>query len=127
MWVFFTDSYLSVVDKSKKPGCLMVRARDRAHILAVFPGAKVRHTPESDYQYRADILREEVAKVISDRVMAVDYSNFKGAIKNNKFHDVCSRIWSVCTSLGRTRPYAGRSRNRNLFDDDFIYSDGPIR
>jgi len=95
----FNDGFLSVVDKSQIPDHLVVRSRVKAHILNVFPDARVRATPNADYQFRADINRQVVAVAIANRIQSIDYDNFKNSISNNKLHDACSKVWSVMFSL----------------------------
>lgn len=99
MWVMLNDGFLSIVDKSQIPGHLVVRARVLEHILAVFPDAEVRATPNVDYQFRADINRRVVAVAIANRIQNIDYDNFKNSITNNRLHDACSKVWSVMFSL----------------------------
>jgi len=107
----FNDGFLSVVDKSQIPDHLVVRSRVKAHILTVFPDAKVRATPNADYQFRADINRQVVAVAIANRIQNIDYDNFKNSISNNKLHDACSRVWSVMFSL--VEPVRKKMTGRN--------------
>ncbi len=99
MWVFMSDGFLSIVDKSSQSGCLLVRARDAAHITNVFPNADVREGGGTDYQFRADIPREEVARVLAERVEAIDYDNFKSSIRDHRLHDACMRVWQALVSI----------------------------
>ena len=40
MWIFLSDSFLSIVAHRDKPGVLLVRARRAGDIEAVFPDVK---------------------------------------------------------------------------------------
>lgn len=95
MWIFCNDAFLSIVDKAKTPGRLVVRARKKGDIERVFPGAKVSTTPDADYLYRAEIERGAVADAIAERVRGINYSNFKGSVPDRKRHDAYMGVWSV--------------------------------
>ena len=99
MWVFMNDAFLSIVDKSNKPNCLLVRARDAEHITNVFPEAEVRSDGGTDYQYRADIPREQVAQAVSDRIRDINYDNFKSSIRDHRLHDACMRVWQAIVGV----------------------------
>lgn len=111
MWVCFNDSFLSIVDKSSVAGCLMVRARRAGDIEKVFPGAEVRSSRGTDYLFRADILRGEVAARVAERLMEIDYPNFKGSTKDKPLHDAYMGVWSAVGRLQPGGPY-GHGLNR---------------
>lgn len=116
MWIMLNNAFLSVVDKAPKPDQLVVRARVEGHIEAVFPNAEVIRDASGDYLFRAFIDREEVAEAMYQAVMNIDYPNFKNSIKDNRYHDACSRVWGVMSGLQPVRPYSGRpSRNYDMF------------
>lgn len=116
MWNFLNNSFISVVAKAPNPNQLVVRARVEGHIEAVFPNAKVIRDASGDYLFRAFIDREEVAEAMYQAVMNIDYPNFKNSIKDNRYHDACSRVWGVMSGLQPVRPYSGRpSRNYDMF------------
>ncbi len=101
MWIFLPDSMLSIVQKpgDAKAGTLTVRARIKGDIERVFPEAAVAENAGTDYRFRASIPREQVAKAMHDQVMALDYSNFKGAVKDRARHDAYLRCWSAMHAL----------------------------
>lgn len=116
MWIMLNNAFLSVVDKAPKPDQLVVRARVEGHIEAVFPNAEVIRDASGDYLFRAFIDREEVAEAMYQAAMNIDYPNFKNSIKDNRYHDACSRVWGVMSGLQPVRPYSGRpSRNYDMF------------
>ena len=116
MWIMLNNAFLSVVDKAPKPDQMVVRARVEGHIEAVFPNAEVIRDASGDYLFRAFIDREEVAEAMYQAVMNIDYPNFKNSIKDNRYHDACSRVWGVMSGLQPVRPYSGRpSRNYDMF------------
>lgn len=95
MWIFLTNSFISVVQKPGDTDLLTVRARIKGDIEAVFPDAKVEVGKGTDYKFRAKIPRVVVAKVLHDQAMGVTYSNFKGAVKDHKHHDAYMKVWSA--------------------------------
>lgn len=95
MWIFLPNSFISVVQKPGDTDLLTVRARIKGDIEAVFPDAKVEANKGTDYKYRAKVPRETVAKVLHDQVMALDWANFKSAVKAKKRHDAYMEVWSA--------------------------------
>ena len=95
MWIFLPKSFISVVQKPGDTDVLTVRARIKGDIESVFPQAKVEVNQGSDYKYRARVPRDEVAQVLHDQVMNLDWSNFKGAVKAKKRHDAYMNVWSA--------------------------------
>ena len=95
MWLFFNDAMLSIVQKPDDEETLTVRARIKGDIESAFPDAKVVKGAGTDYQFRAKIPREVVAKAMFDRVMALDYGNFKSSVKDKKRHDTYMDVWDV--------------------------------
>lgn len=96
MWIFLKDGYLSVVDKGDTSGrTLLVRARRKGDIEAVFPKAQVIEGGGTDYAFRARIDREEVAARIADSIRGIRYGNFKGAVSDDARHDVYMGVWQV--------------------------------
>ena len=112
MWVFFSGSFLSVVHKDCQPDELLVRARMKGHIEAIFPDAKVTESTHTDYRYRAVIKREAVAKALADQVMNLNYSNYKNSVRDSKFHSALSSVWSAMARLQPTAPYSGERNSR---------------
>lgn len=95
MWIFLNNAYLSIVRHRDSPNKLLVRARRREHIRAVFPHASIIETSGADYAFRATIHEVVVADVVSDTILNIDYDNFKGSIQNKKYYNVCLDVWST--------------------------------
>ena len=97
MWIFLPNSMLSIVEKpgDRAAGTLTVRGRIKGDIEAVFPGAVIEADTGTDYRFRAKVPREQVAKAMHEAVMNLDYSNFKGAVKDSKRHDAYMRVWDA--------------------------------
>lgn len=95
MWIFLSDSFLSIVDKGDPAGqTLLVRARRHGDIEAVFPDAEVVEGRGTDYRYRARIDREQVAQAIAEQVRGVKYQNFKATVTDDDRHRAYMEIWS---------------------------------
>lgn len=100
MWIFFSDAYLSIVDKGDPSGdTLLVRARRKNDIHRVFPDAKVEKGGGTDYRYRARIDRELVAQRIAEAVRTIRYGNFKATVDESERHSVYMKVWSSMVSF----------------------------
>lgn len=109
MWIMFSESFLSIVDKAKDPDCLLVRARRKGDIENVFgPAFKGVETSGHDYLYRAEIPRRVVANVVRDRILSIDYDNFKNSVDDDRLHDVYASVWGVMGRLQPRGPYGGK-------------------
>jgi hypothetical protein len=95
MWIFLSDSFISVVQKPGDTDMLTVRARIAGDIERVFPDAKVQANKGTDYRYRAKVAREVVAKALHDQAMSVGYPNFKSTVEDRKRHDAYMGVWSA--------------------------------
>jgi hypothetical protein len=99
MWVFLSDSFLSIVDKGDPSGkTLLVRARRNGDIERAFPNAEVVIGRGTDYRYRARIDRSMVAKKLADSVLELDYENFKNTVMEHDRHDTYLQVWRAMFS-----------------------------
>jgi len=99
MWVYLSDSFLSIVAHDFDPTCLLVRARVAGDIERVFPGVKAKRTPGADYLYRAKIPHQRVYKAISRAVLGIDYRNFKGSVADELRHNAYLGCWTAMSRL----------------------------
>lgn len=104
MWIFLSNSFVSIVAPKPESGFdpgdfLVVRARVRGDIERLFPGTKVTAGKGTDYRFRAVIERGDVARVIDDRLWAIDYTNFKDSVPAQARHDAYLRVWNVMADL----------------------------
>ncbi len=99
MWLFTRDGFLSIVEHNLNPNILIVRSRFKNHIQKIFGDVDVQENAGTDYEYRAEIPREKVAKVMSDMIMDIDYGNFKEELGSLGFKKIDSqyvrRCWAV--------------------------------
>jgi hypothetical protein len=101
MWIFLPNSMLSIVQKpdDAEAGTLTVRGRVKGDIEQVFPDAVVEANKGTDYLYRAKLPREQVAKALAEQVMNLDWSNFKGAVRDRERHDAYMGCWTAMYRL----------------------------
>lgn len=111
MWLCFKDAFLSIVAKECAPDELLVRARVKGHIEAVFPNAKVIRKPGGDYLWRACVKRSEIAKVLSERFMEYSAPNFKASVQDDDLHHAYNQIWQVMADLQEVAPYGKIKRH----------------
>jgi hypothetical protein len=104
MWIFLSDSFLSIVAHRDKPGVLLVRARRAGDIEAVFPDGKTRVDETTDYPHRAEVPAEAVAQAVAERVRGIGYDNFKDSVRERGRHDVYFDVWEMM------RRWGGRNR-----------------
>lgn len=78
MWICLPNAFMSIVQDKNDSNRLVARARASSHLYSVFGSkANVIETTDSDYRYRVFLTREEMAMVLSDLLLDVDYDNFK--------------------------------------------------
>jgi len=92
VWLFTTKGYLSIVQHSDYKDCLLVRARVRDHLLALFPAEDIVETIDADYRYRATVSRKVVQQVLADQIEAIDYPNFKSSLHEPRYHSACFKV-----------------------------------
>lgn len=95
MWLFMSDSFLSVVEHKTKPGTLLVRSRVKGDIERAVPCAIVWEDPEADYRYRAEVSKDAFRAALSDAVDRITYPNFKKSVKENRRHSAYMRVWQA--------------------------------
>tara|TARA_R110000824_G_scaffold73584_5_gene187355 strand:+ start:134 stop:505 length:372 start_codon:yes stop_codon:yes gene_type:complete len=99
-----TDGFISVVklhaEKDKDTGSsvsgddLMVRSRVKGHLESLFPGHDIVHTPHRDYAYRAFVSRYEVAEIVYEEVIDIQYDNFKNSVvADNNYSAGLAACW----------------------------------
>ena len=98
MWLFLPTAMVSIVAHRTKPQHLLVRARLRGDLERLFPGCTVQRTPGADYRFRACIHRNDVARVVSQHLLSMEYDNVKNAIPHGApvhelRHRFMSEVW----------------------------------
>jgi hypothetical protein len=77
MWIYTKTGFISVVQHRDKPGQMLVRARNPAHLRAGFPSRadEVFEDDKADYRWRLEVSRNELASMLMDAVDEIDYSS----------------------------------------------------
>ena len=124
MWIMTPYGFFSIVQVSPTdPNLLQIRARDRAHLVALRKAAMVKlpgitTTGGTDYPYRIKTTRELVGQIMIDLVIDIDYLNFKEEAhrvspKDRPFHNFLMRVWS----LGREMMPGSSGRNARRYNE----------
>ena len=104
MWIMSPRGFVSIVRKDCPPDHLLVRARRRQDLEALFPGANIIEGAGTDYRFRAAIPEAEVVGVISRELLELDYTNHKAATTDDALHSAYSAVWSVMARLQDGKP-----------------------
>jgi hypothetical protein len=99
MWLFTSKGFVSVVQDRDNNDNLLVRARVKSHLQALFPQGTVIETQDADYLFRCSLQRKLVEQVMADQVNAIDYGNFKDTVVDPDYHSACLRCWSSLHQL----------------------------
>lgn len=122
MWLCLSDAFFSIVKPAgTKPGHLLVRARRPDDIERVFhvPKSRVTRTVGRDYLFRAEIPNRNVADIIAEQVLSINYGNFKDSVNDHGLHDAYFGVWRCMSAIQNPPPYAMRGApERDLFDED---------
>lgn len=122
MWIFLNNAFLSIVADKGNVEHLLVRARKKGDIEAVFkglvPGFKftVSHTPEADYAYRVFLPRALVTRAMTAEIGKIHYTNFKDSVKDKARHDIYLRVWNIM----RGWQQSARAALSRKSADDFV-------
>jgi hypothetical protein len=97
MWIFTRDGFLSIVEHNLNSNILIVRSRFKNHIEKIFGEVNVKEDEGTDYEFRAEIPREQVAEVMAHLIDDINYPNFKNELGSLKKIDspYVRRCWAV--------------------------------
>ena len=83
MWIVLNKSFLSIVKNRNDQNQLLVRARVNGDIEKIFADADVFEDKDADYKYRSYIDRKVVANAIGEKIMNINYDNFKSSVSKD--------------------------------------------
>jgi len=106
MWLFTNRGFVSIVQDRDNNDNLLVRARVKSHLQALFPRAEVTETQNADYRYRTTLNHKIVEQVVAKQVASISYDNFKNSVSQPAYHSACQKVWGVMYGL-----QAGGDRN----------------
>ncbi len=95
MWIYLSNSFLSLVRDRNNRGKLLVRSRFVDDIKNIFPSAHVIHSPENDYAHRSSIDASTVSRAIAKRIESIGYDNFKDSVADPARSAVYHSVWST--------------------------------
>lgn len=101
MWIASTDGFISIVQHREFPDTLLVRARVQKDLLCLFPEAAILETLDADYRFRVLVSKKDVAALIAQKILDLDYPNFKNKIANvpsqkdklTAYHEIWEVMW----------------------------------
>ncbi len=109
MWLITPFGFFSIVQKpgDASAGTLTVRARVRADLVALaqhgLPGlGTIEESTDTDYRFRAQAPRAQVAAALAAMAEAIDYDNFKDEVAQRQGHarsKLYGKVWSVLHAL----------------------------
>ena len=101
MWIQFNNAFLSIVINRDNKSELLVRARVKGDIEAIFPDADVFEDNNADYKYRALISKAKVAARMMLKMTEINYDNFKNSVKETDRKQAYSKVWTELRKLQR--------------------------
>jgi hypothetical protein len=111
MWICLSNAFLSIVANPADAATLLVRARRKGDIEAVFgAGVEVVTLPGRDYQFRAFLPREVVATAVGEALKGIQYPNFKNSVDDDALHGAYAKVWQVMAELQEIPPYGSGPR-----------------
>lgn len=104
MWIFLNNAFVSIVEDTKNPDRLWVRARAKGDISRFFTGQVdeiVTHA--ADYLYRFNASRELVSLALQKHVKDLAYPNFKNSVRAHDRHYTYAGVWQEMYDFQRRR------------------------
>lgn len=93
MWIFMNDSFVSAVAITDKPNYLKVRARFRQDLERLFPDYEIHESTVTDYPFRCIVTKQEFADLMHQKIMDIDYYNFKDSARSRSRAKVYGHVW----------------------------------
>jgi hypothetical protein len=127
VWLMTTKGFVSVVEwrtsdkKDKRNGMLVVRARERAHLVALVqlleaPRPKVTESEGTDYRFRFWIAHDQFAELMAALASTVTYTNFKTAVLQDQgltpYEQALHKVWAIMSKLQPTPPYTRKVKSK---------------
>lgn len=110
MWICFNHAFVSAVQDRRRADGLVVRARKREHLTALFPSKKIYTSAKSDYIARVYVSKREFATMVVKHIGAIDYDNFKSSVVDHSLGDLYTDFWQLHREYQDDRVYQGLMR-----------------
>lgn len=102
MWIYMRDGFASVRASATSPESVVLRFRTQRHAQAFADKfaepRRIVVSEGTDYMYRFEASRRELASVMAREIELLDYPNFKMAAKelnDDNYASALHRTWSI--------------------------------
>ena len=101
MWIAMNDSFISIVADRNDELSVVVRARVKEDLESLFKEHvdDIVETDDSDYRFRLFLDQHYVAMTIEERIININYHNFKDSVKQSWRKTAYMQIWSVMNAV----------------------------
>jgi hypothetical protein len=93
MWICFNDGFVSAVEDWNDKSMLRVRGRKREHLE--FLNKPIAENEGTDYKFRCMVPKAEFAELVKQRILNINYGNFKNSVGDPKLHDLYADFWEL--------------------------------
>ena len=114
MWIAMNDSFVSAVQDRNDPDVLWVRARHDDDLNAFAQGHPIVRHAGSDYPSRFRLTKAEFARLVTDRIQAISYGNFKSSVPDDDRHDAYLDIWSAMRNFQSAKERSAKRAKGSL-------------
>lgn len=102
MWIYMRDGFASVRASATSPESVVLRFRTERHAQAFADKfaepRKIIASEDTDYRYRFEASRRELASAMAREIDLLDYPNFKAAaaeLNDDDYASALHRTWSI--------------------------------
>lgn len=102
MWIYTRDGFVSVRASAKSPDNVLLRFRTARHAQAFADKfrepRRIAVSDDTDYRYRFEASRRELASAMAREIGLLDYPNFKAAaaeLNDDDYASALHRTWSI--------------------------------
>ena len=107
MWLMTTFGFFSIIQKKPDDTLLTIRGSTRSDLEALrgryLPGlSDIEEDPETEYKFRAQAPREDVAQALSRIAMEIDYASFtekRKELHGSRAARIQSGLWKALWEL----------------------------
>jgi hypothetical protein len=91
------DSFVSVVNDKDDKTMIHVRSRSKKCLESLFKGKDVNiiTNHKADYVYRVIVGKVGFADLMQEKILNIDYSDFKSNIKDKKRYTLYVEVWHI--------------------------------
>lgn len=127
MWILLDDGYISIVADAANPERVQIRARHPDHLQALFPGCEewcwgpvdYGYTPnDNDYKYTAVISKEQLKRLLCERVDTLQIGSFRHRIRDALYHDAVQSARKYLHAMQPGSPYRNLLNPGGLDDEN---------